>query len=283
MFDDDDPYWAARMRMTPDEMEALKRKAAQQTRDAYDAATRAMAEAGEAAKGWWDEAENVGDRFKAGLAANLHKLLGGTPTEPTANLPLRGPIYPRPRAARAPQVSNRWQEPAAPVAGPEACVLTWPLDPKFGELNSKKGKQGDGRFGDGVTGIVRYDHEIPRKHEGMDITAPLKTPIHAAAPGVIRRQDNRNPGGYGWQIEIDHGNGLSTKYAHLDPNSLNRVVIGQEVGAGHIIGATGVSGNPVKPEDGGDPHLHFEVRRRGKAVPPNGFVCPPGILPRSQR
>lgn len=64
---------------------------------------------------------------------------------------------------------------------------------------------------------------------------------------------------------------------------LSRADAAGAVGAGQTIGATGVSGNPVKPEHGGDPHLHFEVRRRGKAVPPNGFVCPPGILPRSQR
>ena len=47
MFSDDDPRWAARMRMTPAEMEALKRQAAQEARDAYHATTRAMAKAGD--------------------------------------------------------------------------------------------------------------------------------------------------------------------------------------------------------------------------------------------
>ena len=67
MFSDDDPRWAARMRMTPAEMEALKRQAAQEARDAYDATTRAMAKAGEATKGWLGEAAEAGDKFKAGF------------------------------------------------------------------------------------------------------------------------------------------------------------------------------------------------------------------------
>ena len=90
MFEDDDPRWAARMRMTPDEMEALKQKAAQETRDAYDATTRAMAKAGEAAKGWLGAAQEAGDKFKTGFNSRMQGLLGGAAPAPGSKL--RGPI-----------------------------------------------------------------------------------------------------------------------------------------------------------------------------------------------
>ncbi len=86
-------------------------------------------------------------------------------------------------------------------------------------------------------------------------------PIRAAAAGVVV-YSGRDPE-YGNMVEIDHGNGLVTRYAHaskLDVTVGNVVVIGQKVGA---IGSTGRSTGP---------HLHFEVRAGGAAVNPNKFL-----------
>ena len=83
-------------------------------------------------------------------------------------------------------------------------------------------------------------------------------PIRAAAAGVVV-YSGRHPQ-YGNMVEIDHGNGLVTRYAHastLDVGVGDVVVIGQQVGA---VGSTGRSTGP---------HLHFEVRVRGAAVYPN--------------
>lgn len=98
-------------------------------------------------------------------------------------------------------------------------------------------------------------------HEGIDFMSPKGRAIRAAAAGVVV-YSGRHPQ-YGNMVEIDHGNGLVTRYAHasaLDVTVGDVVVIGQKVGA---VGNTGRSTGP---------HLHFEVRVRGAAVNPNKFL-----------
>jgi len=117
----------------------------------------------------------------------------------------------------------------------------------------------------------------PREHLGIDISAPIGSPIYARRSGVVVRQDAANVGGYGRQIVIDYGGGLATRDAHLSDASVKK---GDHVRPGQVIGLTGVSGNPVV---GGDPHLHHEVLIGGRAVPPNAYQCPPGVVPRFRR
>ena len=69
--------------------------------------------------------------------------------------------------------------------------------------------------------------------------------------------------GYGKVVEITHGNGLTTRYAHMSRFSAR---VGQEVEAGHVIGAIGSTGRSTGP------HLHFEVRINGRAVNPRPFL-----------
>ena len=98
-------------------------------------------------------------------------------------------------------------------------------------------------------------------HEGIDFMSRSGRPIRAAAAGVVV-YSGRHPQ-YGNMVEIDHGNGLVTRYAHaskLDVSVSDVVVIGQQIGA---VGSTGRSTGP---------HLHFEVRVRGAAVDPNKFL-----------
>ncbi|MBS1239342.1 MAG: peptidase [Proteobacteria bacterium] len=98
-------------------------------------------------------------------------------------------------------------------------------------------------------------------HAGLDFKAGYGAPIHAAARGRVSFVGQRH--GYGNVIEISHGNGLLTRYAHM---SAFRAKVGQDVAAGDIIGAIGSSGRSTGP------HLHFEVRINDRAVNPRPFL-----------
>ncbi|OCC24135.1 peptidase M23 [Croceicoccus estronivorus] len=98
-------------------------------------------------------------------------------------------------------------------------------------------------------------------HAGLDFRGPVGSPIHAAAKGKITFAGRKS--GYGNCIEISHGNGLVTRYAHM---SAFRAKLGQKVAAGDVIGAIGSTGRSTGP------HLHFEVRINGRAVNPRPFL-----------
>jgi murein DD-endopeptidase MepM/ murein hydrolase activator NlpD len=98
-------------------------------------------------------------------------------------------------------------------------------------------------------------------HEGVDIVAPVGTPIRAAAAGVVISTE-RHPQ-YGNLVEIDHGKDLTTRYAHA-----SRIVVkvGQLVKRGQKVAEVGTTGRSTGP------HLHFEVRIRGLAQNPDRFL-----------
>lgn len=96
-----------------------------------------------------------------------------------------------------------------------------------------------------------------RPHEGVDITAPTGTPILAAAKGRVRSAER--DGGYGLSIEVDHGYGVVTRYAHASKILVRR---GQLVQRGDTIGLVGQTGLAVGP------HLHYEVLVNGRATNP---------------
>lgn len=98
-------------------------------------------------------------------------------------------------------------------------------------------------------------------HPGLDFRGPYGAPIYAAAPGVVSFVGVRS--GYGNCVEIDHGNGLITRYAHM---SGFRTVQGKQVGAGETIGLIGSTGRSTGP------HLHFEVRINDRPVNPRPFL-----------
>ncbi|MBN8959212.1 MAG: M23 family metallopeptidase [Rhizobiales bacterium] len=105
-------------------------------------------------------------------------------------------------------------------------------------------------------------------HAGLDFRGPIGAPIHAAAKGIVSYVGQRS--GYGNVVEISHGNGLLTRYAHM---SAFRAKMGQEVEAGDIIGAIGSTGRSTGP------HLHFEVRINDRAVNPRPFLeAAPNVL-----
>lgn len=101
-------------------------------------------------------------------------------------------------------------------------------------------------------------YKVKRFHEGMDFSAPTGTEIYATGDGVVKRVI-KSHGGYGYHLEIDHGFGYSTVYAHMDSFNVKR---GQKVKRGDVIGEVGNTGKSTAP------HLHYEVRVKGRPVNP---------------
>jgi murein DD-endopeptidase MepM/ murein hydrolase activator NlpD len=107
-------------------------------------------------------------------------------------------------------------------------------------------------------------HKGKYKHPGMDFAAPRGTFIQATAPGKIKRvRVSSLLAGYGNYITIDHGNGFSTLYAHLDDLFVRN---GEKVSKGQIIGTVGSSGGSIAP------HLHYEIHLNGEQVDPAVFM-----------
>ncbi len=101
-------------------------------------------------------------------------------------------------------------------------------------------------------------YKVTKMHEGIDFTASIGTPIYATGDGVVTESEY-NKGGYGNSIKISHGYGYETFYAHL---SRIKARVGQKVKRGEVIGFVGNTGKSTAP------HLHYEVRLRGKPVNP---------------
>ena len=100
-------------------------------------------------------------------------------------------------------------------------------------------------------------------HAGMDIDGERGNVLIAPANGIVKNADWQ--GGYGNMIEIDHGNGLTTRYGHL---SRIGVQIGEVVQRGQVIGLIGSTGRSTGP------HLHYELRLNDKSINPRRFLPP---------
>ena len=126
------------------------------------------------------------------------------------------------------------------TGGPSSAGLIWPCD--------------------GVV-VSGFGMRWGRMHEGIDIGCAYGTPNRAAASGTVIYAGWL--GGYGNLVVVDHGNGLSTAYAHA---SSILVGVGQAVSQGQTVSLVGSTGNSSGP------HLHFEVRVNGTAVDPLGYL-----------
>jgi murein DD-endopeptidase MepM/ murein hydrolase activator NlpD len=101
----------------------------------------------------------------------------------------------------------------------------------------------------------------PANHTGIDFAGKFGDPVAAVADGVVTWSADRY--GYGTMVEINHGNGYSTRYAH---NSENLVEVGDEVRKGQIVAHMGETGRATGP------NLHFEVLKDGRRVNPVNFI-----------
>jgi murein DD-endopeptidase MepM/ murein hydrolase activator NlpD len=102
---------------------------------------------------------------------------------------------------------------------------------------------------------------LPEMHEGVDLAAVVGTPVMAAGGGIVIFAGHQHD--FGNLVEIDHGNGIVTRYAHC---SRLEVKEGEVVRRGQIIAAVGDTGHATGP------HLHFEVRYKGVAQNPTKFL-----------
>ena len=100
-----------------------------------------------------------------------------------------------------------------------------------------------------------------KKHYGMDFSAPIGTPVYATGDGIVKRVDQR-ASGFGKHIEINHGFGYVTLYAHLSKYNVRK---GQKVLRGDLIGFVGTTGRSQGP------HLHYEVHKNGTKINPINF------------
>ena len=101
----------------------------------------------------------------------------------------------------------------------------------------------------------------PAMHTGVDFRAAAGYPARATAGGTVITAEYT--GGYGNMVEIDHGNGITTRYGHL---SRIDVTVGQVVAKGAIVGRAGSTGRSTGP------HLHYEVRVDGAAIDPMRYI-----------
>ncbi len=98
-------------------------------------------------------------------------------------------------------------------------------------------------------------------HSGVDFAGKFDSNIIAVASGVVTWSSDRS--GYGQMVEINHGSGFSTRYAH---NNKNLVKVGDVVKKGQVIALMGSSGRSTGP------HVHFEVYKNGRAVDPSSYI-----------
>lgn len=134
--------------------------------------------------------------------------------------------------------AHSWQKNITPTL--------WPVN---GRVISRFGERADPFSGEGAL------------HWGVDISAGIGTPVHAAADGIVVQAGFMS--GYGRLVVIDHGNGLRTWYGHL---SHFDAIPGQEVRRGEVIAESGSSGRSTGA------HLHFEVRVGGNPVNPSPYL-----------
>jgi murein DD-endopeptidase MepM/ murein hydrolase activator NlpD len=193
-----------------------------------------------------DTLSGIAERFKVKIEdiirSPLNNLSDGANLVPGMRIVIPGGVKPfvpkvvRPQAARQPAPGRRYVGPAPSFFASGA--FAWPT----------RGY------------ISQYFRTY---HRGLDIANAIGTPIAASDGGYVTYAGWSNIG-YGYMVQLDHGNGFSTLYAHL---SQWYVSPGQSVARGQIIGAMGSTGNSTGP------HLHFEIRYGG--VPQNPLLYLP--------
>ena len=129
--------------------------------------------------------------------------------------------------------------------------------PAIQPVSNKELKRLSSGFGNRMDPMLK----TRRMHYGVDFSLEVGTPVYATGDGVVR-YTSKGFSGYGNQIEIDHGFGYVTKYAHLDKFNVKS---GQKIKRGDLIAFSGNSGKSTAP------HLHYEVILNGDKIDPVNF------------
>ncbi len=191
---------------------------------------------------------------RAEKAASAIRKLGLDPRQMLLRSDAQGGPLLRPFAGRNDPLDQRFERLGLSLARMEALERGLNSIPQFMPANYDFISSGFGYRRDPFTGGGAM-------HAGLDFRGPIGAPVHAAAQGVVSFAGRKS--GYGNCLEISHGNGLMTRYAHLSRFSAS---LGQKVSAGDVIAAIGNSGRSTGP------HLHFEVRIHDRAVNPRPFL-----------
>jgi murein DD-endopeptidase MepM/ murein hydrolase activator NlpD len=130
------------------------------------------------------------------------------------------------------------------VSAPDLWPVMGPITSSFGQREDPMTGNGEGEF-----------------HPGIDISAPIGTPVRATADGIVKSARMEN--GYGREVVLDNGHGVETCYGHMSGFA---VMAGQTVVRGQVIGYVGMSGRTTGP------HLHYEVRIRNAPVNPHKYL-----------
>lgn len=137
---------------------------------------------------------------------------------------------------------------------------------KSGAVNPVEGGTISSGFGSRSSFVTSNGKSSSSNHKAIDIAAPAGTAVKAAMGGKITLVYKGDYGGYGNTVEIDHGNGIITKYHHMQDGSLEGLSVGQEVKTGQQIGKVGSTGNSTGP------HLDFQVQKDGNFVDPRNYI-----------
>ena len=206
-----------------------------------------------------DALEKVADERVRGLR-NVFADLGVAP--PKTIVPLK-PLL----ASGGPLVPLTGKEPVEPAFETRAyriqasAMQMERLKEALGSLPVRRPVPGDADLTSGFGARIDPFLKTWAMHTGLDFRADTGDPVRSTASGTVIEASYN--GGYGNMVEVDHGNGLSTRYAHL---SRIDVANGAKVMAGQVIGRAGSTGRSTGP------HVHYEVRVDGDAVDPAKFL-----------
>jgi len=156
----------------------------------------------------------------------------------------------------------------APEGGPAAAASVGVVDGEEYSLvpvgrGERAGMPVSGPVRSGLGGRVNHVTGEAGQHNGIDIPAPRGTPIVLQAGGTVERVDFQ-AGGAGNYVVINHGNGVLSKYFHMDARS--PLVPGSQVSAGDVVGRVGSTGRSTGS------HLHYEIWNDGSPVDPRRFT-----------
>lgn len=187
-----------------------------------------------------------------GVLADLGVDLTKVPAVSATGGPFVPVIPPRPDASAFERQLHRINIARAQLERLNQALVAVPVrKPIPGEIETTSG------FG------VRLDPFIraPAMHTGIDLRGNIGDPVRATAAGKVTQAGLS--GGYGRMVEIDHGNGFSTRYGHLSTIDVEE---GQTVRIGQVVGRIGMTGRTTGP------HLHYETRVDGEPVDPQRFL-----------
>jgi murein DD-endopeptidase MepM/ murein hydrolase activator NlpD len=189
------------------------------------------------------------------LGLNMAQLEAATPKGSLTGLPMGGPFVPVKLNGDAGPFERQLSRINITRAQVDRLNRTLSLVPY------RKPVVGEVEFTSGFG--VRSDPFLGRAamHTGLDFRAQMGDPVRVSANGKVVSAGWS--GGYGRMVEVDHGNGLATRYGHL--SEIN-VKLGQQVRIGEVIGEVGSTGRSTGP------HLHYETRIEGEAVDPQKFL-----------